>query len=454
MSFSTEYEKFMKRAPSSCKLFEENKRLTPFGVHSNYRVHDPFPIFVRKAKGSRIWDVDGNEYIDFNMAFGALVAGHSHPILVEELKKNLEEGTIFGHESSESIMLAKIICGRFKLDMVRFNSTGMEVTMYAVRLARAYTGRSKIMKFEGCYHGSNDNLLVSVKPHLSKTGHIKHPIPVPASPGLSPEVSKYTVVAQFNDVESVDRLFEKYGDEIAGVILEPVAMNMGVIEPDPEFLKTLRKLCDEYNSVLIFDEVKTCGKWFGGAEERYGVKPDLKALGKAIGGGIPLSAIGGRKEIMELFGPGKVSHAGTFNANPLSVKAGIITLEKILTRDAMEKAAKLGEQLAKGYRDIIEDYKIKALVSTIGISGAVLFTDQEHVRNYRELLKCDFGKWFGYFISMLNRGIIPAATGPDEQWTISVQHTPEDIEKHLEAFKEVAPIVKGVEQPLGMVEAV
>ncbi|MCX8193636.1 MAG: aminotransferase class III-fold pyridoxal phosphate-dependent enzyme, partial [Nitrososphaeria archaeon] len=343
---------------------------------------------------------------------------------------------------------------RFNLDMVRFNSTGMEVTMYAVRLARAYTGRCKIMKFEGCYHGSCDGLLVSVKPHLSKAGHKKHPISVLASPGLMPEISKHTVVAQFNDVESVDKLFEKHGDEIAGVILEPVAMNMGVIEPDLEFLKTLRKLCDEYNSVLIFDEVKTCGKWFGGAEERYGVKPDLKTLGKAIGGGIPLSAIGGRREIMELIGPGKVSHAGTFNANPFSVRAGIVTLDKILTRESMERAAKLGEELAKGYRDIIEDHKIRALVSSIGISGAVLFTDQQEVKNYRELMRCDFGKWFGYFISMLNRGIIPAATGPDEQWTVSIQHTSEDIDKHLEVFKDVSNIIKSVEISMEMVEAV
>ncbi|MEM4733817.1 MAG: aminotransferase class III-fold pyridoxal phosphate-dependent enzyme, partial [Candidatus Bathyarchaeia archaeon] len=267
---STDY---VSKTSKSKALYERAKRVLPAGVSYGIRFFEPYPFYTAKAKGSKLYDVDGNEYIDFNMAFGALVAGHSHPIIVEELKKALEEGTIFGHESSESVKLAKILCNRFNLDMVRFNSTGMEVTMYAVRLARAYTGRSKIMKFEGCYHGSNDNLLVSVKPHLSKTGHIKHPIPVPASPGLLPEVSKYTVVAQFNDVESVDMLFEKHGDEIAGVILEPVAMNMGVIEPDPEFLKTLRKLCDEYNSVLIYDEVKTCGKWFGGAEERYGVKP-------------------------------------------------------------------------------------------------------------------------------------------------------------------------------------
>ncbi|MEN2974382.1 MAG: aminotransferase class III-fold pyridoxal phosphate-dependent enzyme, partial [Candidatus Caldarchaeales archaeon] len=379
MSFSSEYEKFSSRASTSCKLFEENKKLTPFGVNSNYRVHDPFPLFIRRAKGSRVWDADNNEYIDFNMAFGALVAGHSHPILVSELKNVLENGTIFGHEPEESVKLAKIICRRFNLDMVRFNSTGMEVTMYAARLARAYTGRNKIMKFEGCYHGSCDGLLVSVKPHLSKAGHRKHPISVLASPGLIPEISKHTVVAQFNDVESVEEMFRKYGDEIAGVILEPVAMNMGVIEPEIEFLKTLRDYCNEYNSVLIFDEVKTCGKWFGGAEERYGIKPDLKTLGKAIGGGIPLSALGGRKEIMELFGPGKVSHAGTFNANPFSVKAGIVTLEKILTRTAMEEAARLGEKLAKGYKDMIEDSRIKAIVSTIGISGAILFTEQETV---------------------------------------------------------------------------
>lgn len=454
MSLKIEYERFMNRTPNSCRLFEESKLFTPCGVHSNYRVHDPYPLFIRKAKGSRIWDADGNEYIDFNMAFGALVAGHSHPLLVEELRKAIEEGTIFGHESHESVKLAKILCQRFNLEMVRFNSTGMEVTMYSIRLARAYTGRNKIMKFEGCYHGSNDNLLVSVKPHLSKAGHMKYPIPVPATPGLIPETSKYTVVAQFNDTESVDKLFQKHGDDIAGVILEPVAMNMGVIESDLEFLRMLRKLCDEYNSVLIFDEVKTCGKWFGGVEERYGVKPDLKTLGKAIGGGIPLSALGGRREIMELFGPGKVSHAGTFNANPLSVKAGIVTLEKILTREAISNAIKLGEQLAKGYREIIVDYGIDAIVSSIGVSGAIFFTNQPQVKNYRELLKCDFGKWFGYFISMLNRGIIPAATGPDEQWTVSVQHTLEDVEKHLEAFKEVAPIIKKVEQPIGVVEAV
>ncbi len=428
--------------PRSRELFNLAQRFLPGGVSYSIRYFEPYPFYVSRAAGQKLWDVDGNMYTDYWIGHGAKIMGHSYPPVIETIRKQIELGIHVGLPHEWEIKLAEQIRRMVpSVEKIRFTNSGTEANMYAVRLARAYTKRSSIIKFEGNWHGGYDALHIAVSPPYEKL-----------YAGLTSGAVKDTVVLPYNNLEAVEKAVEKI--ELAGIIVEPVAGAGGMIPAEREFLKGLRELCDKVGALLIFDEVKTCGKWFGGVEERYGVKPDLKTLGKAIGGGIPLSALGGRREIMELFGPGKVSHAGTFNANPLSVKAGIVTLEKILTREAISNAIKLGEQLAKGYREIIVDYGIDAIVSSIGVSGAIFFTNQPQVKNYRELLKCDFGKWFGYFISMLNRGIIPAATGPDEQWTISVQHTLEDVEKHLEAFKEVAPIIKKVEQPIGVVEAV
>ncbi len=448
-----ELEVFKKRTARSGELYREATGYVPFGVNSNYRYLDPYPLYFKGSKGSSLWDADGNRYLDFNMSFGALVTGHAHPVLVGAMKERVANGTLFGYESVEMPALAKHVCERFRVDRVKFNVTGAEATMFALRLARAYTGRKKVLKFEGCYHGSHDSLMVSVKPSRTKAGHPRRPNSVPSSQGLLGEVVANTVVAPFNDLEAVEALVEKHGQDLAAMILEPIPMNMGFILPRKGFLEGLRKLCDEYGLVLVFDEVKTCGKFYGGAREAFGVQPDLAALGKAIGGGYPVAAVAGRKELMDTVVPGQVAHAGTYNANPLSTTAALVTLTKVLTPGAMKQAADLGNRLGKGYEEIAEDSGLGMEVNYFGISGQIHFTTKPVV-DWRSFLPTNVSMWYYYYTAMLNRGIIPAGTGPDEQWTMSVQHSKEDVQAHLEALKEVASSIKGIKEVMGIVEAI
>ncbi len=452
--YETEKKKFLQKTKRSEKIYKESVKFTPFGVHSNYRFFEPYPIYFTKGKGTRLWDADDNEYMDFNLSFGVLMAGHSHPTLVEAMKERIANGTIFGFEFEDSYKLAKIICERFGVDMVKFSSTGGEATNYAIRFARVFTGREKILKFEGCYHGFPDGLLVNVKPPKAKAGHPKFPNQVPASQGILEEVVKNTLIAPFNDLEAVETIMKANGNEVAAIILEPIPMNMGYVLPKPGFLKGLRDIANEYNSVLIFDEVKTCGKFYRGAAGHFKLKPDLVTMAKAIAGGYPLSLVAGKKEIMNSVVPGIVSHAGTFNSNPLAITAALVTLSKILTEKAMNEATKLSEMLAKGYEDIIGDTKIPAIVQWAGTSGTVHFTKATKVEDWRGFLTSEVARWFLYLMVMMNRGIIPMAPGPDEQWTVSVQHTGEDIKKHLEAFKEVAEYVRKLDIEMPMVEAI
>ena len=455
MSSSLELEitRFKKRTPKSFELFEKGKKSTPYGVHSNYRLTDPYPVYGRKGVGPKVWDADGNEYLDFNMGFGALVVGHAHPLIVQAISERVAAGTLLGLEFEDSVELGRVMQERFKVDMVRFSSTGMEAVTNAIRFARAHTGRNKIVKFEGCYHGGSDHVLVSVKPKPGREGNAKHPTPVPASLGTPKDTLKNTLVASFNDLEAVRKIVGENGDDLAGILLEPIPMNMGFIMPQKGFLEGLRELCDQYNSVLIFDEVKTCGKYYGGASEKFNVQPDLKTFGKAIGGGLPLSAVGGKKEIMEEIVPGMVSHAGTFNSNPLVISTSLVTLTRILTKNAFVELTKLGQMLSSGYNDIVKDTGLPAIVSSDGLSGALAFTTKP-IMSWRDFQKSDIGRWSLYYLMMLNRGIIPAGTGPDEQWTLSVQHTHENIEKHLEVFKEIAPALREYQPEMPIVEAI
>ncbi len=448
-----EQEAFRGRTKKSAKAFEAAKKNIPFGVNSNYRLLDPYPIYVHRAKGSRIWDVDGNEYIDFNMAFGALVAGHSHPILANAMKERVANGTIFGFEGDEAEPLAAHMCKRFDIDRIKFSNTGLEGTLFSIRLARGVTKRTKILKFEGTYHGSHDALMVSIKPTPERQGDARRPTPVLSSRGLVPDITKNTVIAPFNDLAATEAIVRENADDLAGIILEPVPMNMGFILPKPGFLAGLRDLADDTGAVLIFDEVKTCGKWYGGAQEAFGVVPDLKVFGKAIGGGFPLSAVGGKAEVMDQVVPGQIAHAGTFNANPVSMTAGLVTLTKILTPAGMKRAQGIGDALAKGYIDLIGDHHLFMKVQYAGISGTVHFTHKPVV-DWRSFQGVDVARWWNYNTAMLNRGVIPMATGPDEQWTCSVAHTKADVETHLEAFNEVAEMIKQAQPEMPLVEAI
>jgi len=453
VSKDPEMRKLEARTPKSRAIYEKAKNDVPFGVHSTYRYSDPYPLYFVRSKGTKLWDVDGNRYTDYNMGFGVLAAGHAHPLVVRAIREQAARGTDFGFEWENTPKYARMLCERFGVDQVKLSNTGAEATMYATRFARGYTGKSKIVKFEGCYHGGNETLLVSVKPSREKEGDPRFPTAVPSSVGIPKGFHENTLVAPFNDLEAVEEIVRKNSSDIAGMILEPIPMNMGFVLPKPGFLEGLRKLADEYNFVLIFDEIKTCGKFYGGMRDFVNVKPDLITLGKAIGGGVPISGVAGKRQIMETIVPGVVSHAGTFNSNPLCVAAGIVTLSKILTKSAMTKAAKLSETLAKGYGDIIADEGLTAQMSQAGLSGAIAFSTKP-VTDWRNFQACDTGKWFAYCFAMMNRGIIPAGPSPDEQWTISVVHTKEDVEDHLEAFKEIACYVKSYEKPAEIVEAI
>jgi glutamate-1-semialdehyde 2,1-aminomutase len=445
--------KLEKRTPKSRAIYEKAKVDVPYGVHSTYRYADPYPFYFTRSKGTRLWDVDGNEYTDYNMGFGVLAAGHAHPLVVQAIREQAKKGTDFGFEWEQTPKFIRMICERFDVDQVKLSNTGAEATMYATRFARSYTGKNKIIKFEGCYHGGNETLLVSVKPSKAKEGDARFPNSVPSSIGIPEGFYKNTLVAPFNDLKAVEELVQKNSADIAGMILEPIPMNMGFILPKPGFLEGLRKLADQYGFVLIFDEIKTCGKFYGGMRDYVNVKPDLITLGKAIGGGVPISGIAGKRKIMETIVPGVVSHAGTFNSNPLCVAAGIVTLSKILTKAAMSKAARLSETLAKGYQEIIDDEQLTAHMSQAGLSGAIAFS-QEPVTDWRSFQAGDTGKWFAYCFAMMNRGIIPAGPSPDEQWTVSVVHTKEEIEEHLDVFKEVVGYVKKYEKTAEIVEAI
>ncbi|MGC8688464.1 MAG: aspartate aminotransferase family protein [Thermoplasmata archaeon] len=442
-----------KRTRKSKEIFEKARELTPYGVHSNYRALDPYPIYFKGGKGTRLYDADGNEYIDFNMAFGALTIGHSHPVLVEKLKERIENGTILGFEYENSYRLAKLINKIYGLDMVRFSMNGADATQTAVRMARAYTGRPKILKFEGCYHGSHDALAVSIKPAKGKGGYYRRPMPVLAGPGISPSIVNDVVIAPFNDIEAVEDIVSKNPSDIAAIILEPVPMNMGLVEPVKGFLEGLRRIADEYGIVLIFDEVKTGSKYYGGASAYYGVKPDLMTLGKAMAGGLPISVVGGKKEILSVLGPGKTSHAGTFNSNPVSVDAAIIVLEEIFLESEIKKAERMSKDLAKGYLDIISDFKIPMNVKNWALSGSLYFGVNE-VKNWRDFLKTNVSLWYEFLFAMMLKGVIPAAPGPDEQWTVSIVHTKEDIEKHIEAFKQVSKSLKNIKSEIAVEEAI
>ncbi len=442
-----EVKKFIDRTPKSREIFRNVSDYIPYGVNSNQRYFSPYPLYFNRAKGSRIWDVDGNEYIDFNMGYGALLVGHAHPILVEELRKQVENGTLytFPHELLEE--LSEIITEQFDIDMFRISNSGSEAVMFAIRLARAFTGRDKIVKLEGSYHGTYDYVLVSTFPCWGRMGPKKWPISVVESMGIPDLVEDYTIVVPFNDLEALKRVLEEEGDEIAAIILEPVMMNCGIILPRESYLKGVRRLARDYGVILIFDEVKTGMRAHPGtAAQQFGIKPDLITMAKAIGGGVPVSLIGGDEEIMSLVGPGEVpqhptvTHAGTYNANPLAVRALYITLTKILTKDAYPPMLKLNEELKNGYEEIFDEFGIDAYVETYGVSGAIIFHDRR-VHDFRSYLKTNMDLWYPYYIAMLNRGVIPMATGPEEMWTLSVQHTEEDINTHLEKAREAAKVI-------------
>jgi glutamate-1-semialdehyde 2,1-aminomutase len=436
-----ELDIFERRTPKSAEAHKKNLKRLPLGVASNYRAYDPYPIFVSEASGSKFRDLDGNEYLDHNLCFGTLMAGHSHPAVVKAVEDRLRKGTAYGMPHDMEWQLAEEICTRFPLEMCRFGNSGTEATMHSIRLARAATGRDKIIKFEGGYHGLHDAALVSVKPHppADDFGDIKDPKPISGGAGVPKASIANVKIATFNDLETVERRFKENPNEIAAIILEPIMMNVGLCMPQKGFLEGLRALCDKYGALLIFDEVKTGAKLsWGGASEYFGVKPDMICLAKSIGGGLPLAAFGAHKKVMNLIADHKVFHGGTYNTNPISMAAGLATFREVLTRANYALIEKLETKLVDGYRKIVAKVGLLGYVASAGANGALMLYPKEIV-NYRDWLPIDVDLWRQYWFAMVNRGVMCQPYWWDEQWTISVQHTEADIDQHLAAFADVAP---------------
>ena len=416
----------------SIELFEKAKRIIPGGVNSPVRAFRSVglnPPFIRKAKGSRIIDVDGNEYIDYVGSWGPMILGHACNEVIEESKKAAEEGTSFGAPTEREVELAGLICDAVpSVEMVRMVSSGTEAVMSAIRLARGYTGRDGILKFEGCYHGHSDGLLVKAGSGALTTG-------VPDSAGVPADYARNTLTASYNSCEEVEEVFRKNGAKLAAVIIEPVAGNMGVVPPDTGFLRLLRELTQKHGTLLIFDEVITGFRVaYGGAQEYYGIRPDLSVFGKIIGGGMPVGAYGGRRDIMEKISPsGPVYQAGTLSGNPVAMAAGIKTLKTLRDNSSIYEELDLkAGKLEKALILSAARYGIPAGVNRVGSLLSAFFT-KEAVIDYKTAVSSDTKRFSRYFTEMLNRGIY-LAPSQFEAMFISAAHSNEDIDRTIEAI--------------------
>jgi glutamate-1-semialdehyde 2,1-aminomutase len=425
------------------ELFEQAKKYIPGGVNSPVRAFKSVggvPRFIERASGSRMWDADGNEYIDYVCSWGPLILGHAHPAVVSALKAQLEKGTSYGAPTELEVRLAKMIVEMVpSVEKVRMVNSGTEATMSAIRLARGYTGKSVVVKFEGGYHGHVDSLLVKAGSGLTTFG-------VPTSPGVPEDFARHTVTVPFNDIDAVKRVFDEV-EGVCAVILEPVMANAGLILPEPGFLENLRELTADRGALLIFDEVITGIRLSpGGAQEYFRVEPDLSCFGKIIGGGLPVGAFGGRREIMDYLAPeGPVYQAGTLSGNPLAMVAGIKTLEELQKEGVYESLREKTDRLAEGLKEAakkagIEDKLCFKKIESISI---VYFTPVD-VKSYQDALTSNTEAYAKFFRKMLEQGIY-LAPSQFEVAFMSTAHTDEDIEKTVEAaevaFREVADIL-------------
>ena len=427
-----EWELFTKGTDKSAEESRRSFKTLPLGVTSSFQHWDPYPISIASAKGAYMTDVDGRKLLDLSMGFGAMFAGHLNPTVIEEIENSLTTGMLFVTPSPISTDAAERICKRFEIDQVRFTNSGTESTMYAVRVARSATEKMGILKIEGGYHGSYDPFVVSSKPPLDKIGNPNKPKAYIDSNLVPGDI----YVVPFNNIEALEKMFKKNAKKIACFIVEPVLENLAIVLPDEGYLERVRELCDQYNVVLIFDEVKT-GLTAGahGASVRLGVQPDLITLAKSIGGGVPLAAFGGKKKYMDFVTNGKMAHFGTFNGNPLAM-AGIRAIDRICTDEALAAAEALNQQALDRISAIIEEYQLPAHTVGFGVKGCVTWSTTP-VRNYRDYKATDFGIAEAHWLFALNRGII-TPPGLDEQWLISLAHGQTEIDLLVEDFREFA----------------
>ncbi|MEX0756307.1 MAG: aspartate aminotransferase family protein [Actinomycetota bacterium] len=411
------------------------------GVASSWQDSPPHTIFADHAKGSRLWDIDGNEYIDFHLGYGAMVAGHAHPKIVAAIQRQAERGTHFAQPTQDLHEIGENLRDRFKLPLWRFCNSGTEATLEAARLMRATTGRDLILKIEGTYHGHHDSLMFSVIPDPELIGPREHPVTLAQVPGIPQAFADLVRVVPFNDLAEVERALNENEGKVAGMIVEPAMMNCGVILPDDGYLAGVRDLLHKHGAYLAFDEVKTGATIsYGGAVEAFGVVPDIICLAKAIGGGIPCGAIGATQELYQMVLDDEMDMAGTFNGNPLTMAASKATLTEVLTKESYDHLNTLDRAMKEGTGAAIESYKLPAYVTGIGAKGSVIYSPTP-VREYRDAIGIDERITYLAWLVQQNRGIFKSPWSKQETWTLSVQHTIEDVQRYVANFEELAAML-------------
>ncbi|HEX5299609.1 MAG TPA: aspartate aminotransferase family protein [Streptosporangiaceae bacterium] len=434
-------EIFVRRQPKSHRLAEQAKQHLAGGVTSSWQITVPQPVWLSRGLGSKVWDVDGNEYVDLHGGYGAALAGHAHPAIARAVTEQAENGTHFAQPTPGAVAVAQELAVRFGMPQWRFANSGTEATMDAVHLMRSITGRDLIIKIEGCYHGHHDSVQVSVAPEEEDAGPREKPSSAPASSGIPKAITDLTLIATFNDLDSVARLLEEHENEIAGMILEPVMMNAGIIKPEPGYLAQLKELLHRHGALLTFDEVKaglTVGP--GGVTREENVQPDLITLAKSLGGGVAVAAIGGTGEVMSHVAEGGYEMVGTFNGNPLAMAATRAMLTEVATPEAYDNIENLRQRAAAGISQAIHDNGLTAHVVTAGAKGCVVFAP-DPVTNYRGFLGVDDRYSHAHWLYQHNGGVFLPPWGKIEQWLISVQHNEADIDRLIANFAEFAQAV-------------
>ena len=434
-----ELGEYIKRTAGSMKATERARKVMPMGVPSSFQAYDPHPIVVRKAHSSWMEDVDGNRYIDFDMGFGALFSGHCNPIVRRAVDRQLDDGTLFVTPCELNSDVAEMLAARYNLPMWRFTNSGTEATMDAIRVARGLTGRDKIVKVEGGYHGHHDEVMISMKPPISEAGPADDPRAIPSTAGITRAVLGDTKVIPYNRPELLEKALA--GRDVACFIVEPVMENIGICLPQPGYLQAVREITRKYGTMLIFDEVKTgiTAGW-GGATGAVGVQPDLVALAKSIGGGLPLGAFGGSQECMDQITTGKVLHLGTYNGNPLCMAAAKAVLSEVCTPEVTQATIALNRRVLDACQKTIEDADLPAHTVQFGAKGCVTWAPTP-IQNYRDYKATDFDLAFAQWMHGINRGVL-LPPGLDEQWLISVMHSESDAMHYSEVFAEfVAELV-------------
>jgi len=433
---AAEWARFSAEHPGSATHHARALQVLPLGVTSSFQHWDPHPIAIKAARGAWLTDVDDRALLDLSMGFGAMLVGHLNPAVVAAVREVLDVGTLFVTPSPQATEVAERFKRRFGLEQLRFANSGTEADMYAVRTARAFTERHAIIKIEGGYHGGYDALQVSVKPDVAEAGPEEAPTPVTPF-----EVEAGTVhVAPYNDLDRLGRLLDEHGSQVACVFMEPVLENIGIVVPDAGYLAGVRALCDRHGALLVFDEVKT-GLTAGheGASQRLGVTPDLVALAKSIGGGLPLAAFGGRAEVMACVTDGRMPHFGTYNGNPL-VMAAAVAIDEIATAEALSAAERLNIGSLEQMNEIIREHELPAHTVGFGVKGAVTWAATP-VRNYRDYKRTDFGVAELSWLWGVNRGVL-TPPGLDEQWLVSLAHTADDMAILVGEFRELAQALR------------